>query len=164
MEAIVARAAVLEFELTLRAKVNELRKRLKTLSRNSIEGSEELRSCLKLRLEIAELAPFIGEEAESPAVFTDRERHELRGANAAEEQIDHDAPWSEAALVIAKRRRKLLKNKKLRDILDEGDPNLAQHRRRAAHDTQDDIVFITRMVEEREFDRPLMPTQPLDAH
>ena len=123
-QAIVARAAVLEFELTIRAKVNGLRNKLKSLSAHFIEGEEEPRSVLILKLEIAELANFIDDEIESPAVvFSNAEKAELRRVNNVQEQIDHDAPWSEVAITVAKKRRKLLKNKKLMDLLEEGDPS-----------------------------------------
>lgn len=165
-QAIVARAAVLEFELTIRAKVNGLRSKLKSLSAHLIEGAEEPKSVLLLKLEIAELASFIDDEIESPAVvFSNAEKAELRRVNNVQEQIDHDAPWSEVAITVAKKRRKLLKNKKLRDILDEGDPVFDDARGGVTVGNMDeDIIMMD--VEERGFsERPnTMPSRDLDDH
>ena len=71
------------------------------------ERDEEPRAVLLLKLEIAELSNFIKNEVESEAVtFSNAERAELRRVNSVEEQIDHDAPWSEVALTVAKKKTK----------------------------------------------------------
>ncbi len=164
-QSIVARAAVLEFEMTVRAKVNDLRRRLKSLSANLVDGGEEPRSVLRLKLEIAELANFINDEVESPPItFSNAEKEELRRVNNVQEQIDHDAPWSEVALTVAKKRRKLIKNKKLRDILEEGDPVLEQRQVDVALDTTSNEIILI-VVDERSLaERPLMPFRDADNH
>ena len=112
------------------------------------------------------MASFIDDEFESPAVvFSNAEKAELRRVNHVQEQIDHDAPWSEVAITVAKKRRKLLKNKKLRDILDEGDPVFDDARGGVtAGNMDEDIIMMD--VEERGFsERPnTMPSRDLDDH
>jgi hypothetical protein len=155
---MTAKAIVLEFELTIRAKIQELRSRLRSSNlRDPKPEGEENQVNKNLRNEITALNHLLEERGDYDAEILDC--NDFWAQENEAEYVQTESLWTEIALSLSKRQRQRRRNKRLKDLLDKDKQEVRRRRSTALLDAE----FVANTIQEELLqdnpDQPPMPVQ-----